>query len=106
MRVRTLAQSLKKGVEGEHSDARCEIYGVRKNKQNNLRRNSHDFPDFIKSKQLLNDVISKWIKWVDFDDLLRLYLIQIKMLFCKADKKKSEDPLFKMHFFDRTYKNI
>ena len=59
LRVRTLAQSLKKGVGDEHSDARCEVYGVRKNKQNNLRRNSHDFPDFVKSKQLLTDVISK-----------------------------------------------
>ena len=55
LRVRTLAQSLKKkGTESEFSDARCEVYGTRHNKQNNLRKNSHNFPDFIKSKQLIS----------------------------------------------------
>ncbi len=53
LRVRTLAQSLKKQVNEELSEARCEVYGARINKQANLRRNSHNFPAFVKHPHLL-----------------------------------------------------
>ena len=44
------------------SDAKCEVYGARSNKQKNLRRNSHNFPDFVRCQGILADITSKWSK--------------------------------------------
>jgi hypothetical protein len=62
LKVRNLYKSLKNNSNEEIETIKCEIYGARKNKENNLRRVSHDFPDFIKhrhlleSRQLLTDI--------------------------------------------------
>lgn len=54
LRVRSMMKTLKGNANEELSKIKCEIYGARRNKENNLRRNSHNFPDFIKHKELLN----------------------------------------------------
>lgn len=53
LRVRAMAHSLNKSVNKEIQDFKCEIFGTRRNKENNLRRMSHNFPDFIQHKHLL-----------------------------------------------------
>ncbi len=57
LKVKHLVGSLKKGKPEPTKEAiterKCEIYGARRNKENNLRRTSHDFPDFVKHRELL-----------------------------------------------------
>ena len=54
LKVKHLCSSLKKArpepTKEELTERKCEIYGARRNKENNLRRVSHDFPDFIKHR--------------------------------------------------------
>lgn len=53
LRVRTLAQSLNKQVNEDLESIKCEVMGARINKQANLKRNSHNFPSFIRHPHLL-----------------------------------------------------
>jgi hypothetical protein len=54
LKVRTLMRSLKGPANEELDNVKCEIYGSRRNKEHNLRRNSHKFPDFVKHRELLD----------------------------------------------------
>jgi hypothetical protein len=53
LKVKNLYNSLKGNSNEEIGRLKCEIYGARKNKESNLRRVSHDFPDFIQHRHLL-----------------------------------------------------
>jgi hypothetical protein len=53
LKVRSLYKSLKGRGNDEIESIKAEIYGARRNKEQNLRRISHDFPEFIQHRHLL-----------------------------------------------------